>query len=494
MISLAASLLVIGSVCAKDRPNVVVLLMDDLGYGDLSCYGATKVKTPNVDQLAAAGRRFTDAHSPASVCTPSRYNLLTGRYAWRTWNGSSTLWANDPLLIDPDRFTIADLFQTQGYSTACIGKWHLGFGDRNQPGWDDILGPDYNLPLKPGPNDVGFEYFWGFPHVGQFPHIIIENDRVLNLDPNHPLKITPDKRAGFEKDYLRRPRSGLAAALGQSGPDEMFYKHKDLSDMLTDRAVRWIEEYESDQPFFLYVAHRNIHAPIIPAKRFRETSEIGPRGDFIAEMDWSVGQVVDALQRKQVLENTLLLLTSDNGGVVRYQPIEYAADHGHLINGPLRGQKTTVYEGGHRIPFIARWPKMIKAGSTSDEMIALTDMLATFSDYFEFELPDDAGEDSFSVLTALLDVPSSRPRRNVLVNDSFSSLFSIRQGPWKLILGQDGGGAGELPHLDAEQPAVQLYHLGRDIAEKDNLSKLHPDRVAQLTALLEQIRRTGRSH
>lgn len=225
VIAIAVSLLVHGAVQAEDRPNVVVMLMDDLGYGDLSCYGATKVTTPNVDRLAAEGRRFTDAHSPASVCTPSRYNLLTGRYAWRTWNGSSTVWANDPLLIDPERYTLADLFQAQGYTTACLGKWHLGFGDRNQPGWDDVVGPDYNRPLKPGPNDVGFDYFWGFPHVGQFPHIIIENDQVLNLDPRQPLTITPDKRAGFEKDYLRRPRSGIAAALGQSGRDEMFYKH-----------------------------------------------------------------------------------------------------------------------------------------------------------------------------------------------------------------------------------------------------------------------------
>ena len=396
-LSVCLAIAALGSLTtAKDNPNVVVLLMDDLGYGDLGCYGATRVKTPNIDRLASEGCRFTDAHSPASVCTPSRYNLLTGRYAWRTWNGSSTLWANDPLLIDPDRFTLADLFKSQGYTTACLGKWHLGFGDRNQPGWDDVLGPDYNQPLKPGPNDVGFDYFWGFPHVGQYPHIIIENRRVLNLDPNHPLKITPDKRAGFEKDYLRRPRSGLAAALGQSGPDDMFYKHEELSDLLTQRAVRWIDDYDSDEPFFLYIAHRNIHGPMISAERFKGTSEIGARGDFIREMDWSTGQIVEALKRNQkTFDNTIFILTSDNGGVFKYQPIDYPEDRGHRINGPLRGQKTTAYEGGHRIPFVARWPDRISAGTTNSDMIALTDLLATFSDYFNARLTPGRGRRQF---------------------------------------------------------------------------------------------------
>ncbi|WP_197138057.1 sulfatase family protein [Crateriforma conspicua] len=494
VIALLACFIFAGDGFSKDRPNVVVFLMDDLGYGDVSCYGATKVTTPQIDQLAAEGRRFTDAHSPASVCTPSRYNLLTGRYAWRTWNGSSTVWANDPLLIDPDRYTLADLFGSQGYSTACIGKWHLGFGDRNQPGWDDVLGPDYNRPLEPGPNDVGFDYFWGFPHVGQFPHIIIENDRVQNLDSNQPLKITPDKRPGFEKDYLRRPRSGLAAALGQSGPEAMFYEHEDLCDMLTQRTVRWIDEYESDQPFFLYVAHRNIHGPMIPSERFKGKNEIGARGDFIAEMDWSVGQIVDALQRKDIFDETLFILTSDNGGTFKYRPIDYPEDHGHRINGPLRGQKTTVYEGGHRVPFIARWPKSIEAGSTNHEMIALTDLLATFSDYFNVELPSDAGEDSFSMLAALLDAPSTRLKRTVLVNDSFTALFSIRQGPWKLILGQNGGGAGDSAEIDPNQSPVQLYNLDEDLGETKNLAEQHPDKVAHLITLLEQIRRSGRSH
>ena len=212
----AAALMVPKSLQAKPdnkRPNVVFILADDLGYGDLSCYGATKVRTPNIDRLARDGRRFTDAHSPASVCTPTRYNLLTGRYAWRTWAKSSCVWSNDPLLIEPDRFTLADVFKQQGYRTACLGKWHLGFGRPGMEGWDDVLGPDYNQELRPGPLEVGFDYFWGFPHVGQYPHVIIENHRILGLTPDDPIRILPDERPGYEKDYRHRPRNGPAALI-----------------------------------------------------------------------------------------------------------------------------------------------------------------------------------------------------------------------------------------------------------------------------------------
>ncbi len=211
------------------KPNIVLILADDLGYGDLSCYGATKIQTPNIDRLAAKGRRFTDAHSPASVCTPTRYNLLTGRYAWRTWASSSCVWMSDPLLIEPDRLTVADLLKGQGYRTACLGKWHLGFGSPKMPTWDDVLGPDLNGELRPGPLEVGFDYFWGIPHVGQQPHVIIENHRVLGLTPDDPIRMLPDKRPGFEKDYLHRPRLGIAEALGVRGGTNARYQHEQLA-------------------------------------------------------------------------------------------------------------------------------------------------------------------------------------------------------------------------------------------------------------------------
>ena len=477
-----------------NRPNIILILADDLGYGDLSCYGASKIETANIDRLAREGRRFTDAHSPASVCTPSRYNLLTGRHAWRTWVKSSCVWSNDPMLIEEDRFTLADLFKQQGYRTACMGKWHLGFGRPGMEGWDDVLGPDYNRELRPGPLDVGFDYFWGVPHVGQFPHVIIENRRVLGLSADDPIRLLPDKRPGYEKDYLHRPRLDFTAALGVEGGQAAWYKHEDLAVMLTKRAVDWLHEQTADQPFFLYLAHRNIHGPLRPNERFKGKSRIGTYGDFVLELDWSVGEVLKALDEKGLTQNTLVLFSSDNGGVVRYKPTDSASINGHKVNGPLRGQKTDAYEGGHRVPLIARWPGMIPARTEDSSLVALTDMLATFADFFGVQLPDDAGQDSFSFLGALLGEKSRQVTRKAIVNDGFCGVFAIRQGDWKLILSQHGGGAGMLnvPH-DPSKPAGQLFHLGRDIAESKNEYDQHPEIVKSLSDLLEQYKQTGRS-
>lgn len=478
----------------RNRPNIVLILADDLGYGDLSCYGAMKVKTPSIDRLANEGRRFTDAHSPASVCTPSRYNLLTGRYAWRTWAFSSCVWSNDPLLIEQDRFTLGDLLKQQGYRTACIGKWHLGFGRPGMPGWDNVLGPDYNRQLRPGPLEVGFDYFWDFPHVGQFPHVIIENRRVLGLIPDDPIQILPDKRPAYQQDYLHRPRLGSTAALGVKGGHRARYKHEDLAVMLTNRAVQWLHEQTAEEPFFLYLAHRNIHGPLRPHERFRGKSKIGPYGDFIQEIDWSVGEVLKALDEGGMTQNTLVLFSSDNGAVVRYKPLDLASVKGHKVNGLLRGQKTDAYEGGHRVPLLARWPGNIRAGTEDSSLIALTDMLATFADWFEVQLPDNAGEDSFSFLGALLGQPPRQVTRKAIVNDSYHGVFATRQGNWKLVLSQHGGGVGtqEIPY-DPQKPAGQLYDLGRDLAESINEYQQHPDIVKSLTNLLERYKEAGRS-
>ncbi len=497
----AAILLAISSVAglagSGDRdthPNVLFILADDLGYGDLGCYGATKVKTPNIDRLAREGRRFLDAHSPCSVCTPTRYNLLTGRYAWRTWVGGSTVWANDPLLIDPDRPTLSDLFKGQGYVTACLGKWHLGFGEPGMEGWDDVLGPDYNRDLKPGPLELGFDYFWGFPHVGQYPHFLVENHRVIGLDPADPIRITPDQRPGFELDYLNRPRSGLAAALGWEGGDSTRYEHEELSDRLTERAVRWLDDFEGEKPFFLYLAHRNIHGPLIPAPRFEGSSEIGVYGDFLNEFDWSIGQVLEALDWNGLKENTLVIFSSDNGGIFQYRPIDHPEIEGHRINGSLRGQKTSVYEGGVRVPLIARWPGKIAAGSEDGEtLVALTDIFATFAEFFGRPLPEDAAEDSFSFYGALFDREQTTPKRESLVMDSYREMMAIRRGPWKLILGQTGGGARAIRELDPDKPPGQLYHLGDDLAESDNRYGEEPELVKGLAEELRRIQENGRS-
>lgn len=495
---LAFALCLYGTVASNaaspDRPNVLFILADDLGYGDLGCYGATKVGTPNIDRLAREGCRFTDAHSPSSVCTPSRYNLLTGRYAWRTWNGGGTVWANDPCLIEEGRRTLADLFREQGYQTAMLGKWHLGFGKPGMEGWDDILGPDYNRELKPGPLEFGFDYFWGFPHVGQYPHFIIEDHRVLGLDPKDPIRIIPDPRPGYELDYLHRPRLGGAARLGQAGGEATRYQHEELSDMLTARAVKWLDDYRKEKPFFLYLAHRNIHGPLKPASRFKGTSEIGVYGDFLNEFDASIGKVLDALDRNDLTRDTLVLFSSDNGGIFQYRPIDHPEIKGHRINGPLRGQKTSVYEGGVRVPLLARWPGHIAPGRVDEHsLVALTDLFATFTEFFGKTLPRNAGEDSFSFLGALLDREQKTPKRESLVMDSFINRMAIRRGPWKLILGQNGGGAKAVDIVDPAQPAGLLYHLGDDLGEARNRHAENPDVVARLTVEFERIRESGRS-
>jgi arylsulfatase A-like enzyme len=488
----SAVLGIAAATASPARPNVVVILADDLGYGDLGCYGATRVQTPSCDRLARTGMRFTDAHSPASVCTPSRYNLLTGRYAWRTWEPHSCVWSDDPLLIETTRLTVPALLRTAGYHTACIGKWHLGFGAPGMPGWDDRLGPDYNGELKPGPLEVGFDYFFGVPHVSQFPHVFIENHRVVGLKPEDPLRLIPDPRTSGRKSY--RDRLKLTPAHKFSGGKGALYDEENLAVQLTEKAVAWIETRTSE-PFFLYFALRNVHAPLKPHPRFRGTSAIGIYGDFLHEMDWSVGQVLDALDRRGFTENTFVLFSSDNGAVqMGHRPTDTVDYQGHKANGPLRGQKTEAYEGGHRVPLLARWPNHIPPGSTSDALVALTDVLATISEFLGRPLPAAAGEDSFSFLPALLNRPPSGPVRNALVTSSMNGVWAVRQGSWKLILGQGGGGIGwDATKNNPNEPPCQLYSLAHDLAERVNLSARHPDKIAELKALLDRVRRTDRS-
>lgn len=477
---------------ASDPPNIVFVLADDLGYGDLSCYGATKVATPNIDRLAAEGMRFTDAHSPHSVCTPTRYGLLTGRYAWRAWARSRCVWSDDPLLIDTERLTLASLLESAGYTTACVGKWHLGFGAPGEPGWQQRLGPDYNRALNPGPLEVGFDYFFGIPHVGQYPHIFIENHQVVGLRPDSPLQLVLDERTVNRSSY--RQRLDLTPRHTFTGGEGTSYKHEDLAVALTDKAVAWLEA-KPKEPFFLYFAQRNVHAPLRPNPRFQGQSAIGVYGDFILELDWAAGRILDTLESTGYAGNTLVVFSSDNGAVqMGHRPAEIVDYSGHKANGPLRGQKTEVYEGGHRVPLLARWPGKVEAGATSDQLVALTDMLATAAELLNRSLPDNAGEDSFSFLPALLGRAPAGEVRDTIVHDSNRGQFAIRQGPWKLLLCQGGGGIGWEPvGYDPLKPRGQLYNLERDPGEANNLYVSQRERVGELTALLEQIQMSGRS-
>lgn len=492
--SLLAAILLFNSSMAAGPRNIVFILADDLGYGDLGCYGATKVRTPNIDRLAREGIRFTDAHSPSSVCTPSRYNLLTGRYCWRTWAKTGCVWMNDPLLIDQGRMTLASLAKSAGYATGCIGKWHLGFGRPGQPGWDDVLGQDLNGPLKPGPTEVGFDYFFGVPHVGQLPHVLVNDGQVLDLESGDPIRMVADRRPEFLKSYLERPRTENPR-LKVTGGAHATYVQEDLAIQLTQKAVGYIER-NAGHPFFLYFAHRNVHAPLRPNARFQGTSEIGVYGDFIHELDWSIGEVLNTLDRLALAGDTLVILSSDNGAVsAGHKPVTGVVDYsGHKANGPWRGQKTEVYEGGHRVPFLARWPGHIPVGATSRRLLALTDMLATLAALLDRPLPRDAGEDSFNMLPALLGKDAGATLRPALIHDSWKGLFAVRQGPWKLILGAGGGGIGWEEKRPANEPPVQLYNLADDPSETRNVQQGHPEIVQQLSQLLAKYRAEGRSN
>jgi arylsulfatase A len=475
------------------KPNIVFILADDLGYGDLGCYGATKVKTPNIDKISEQGIKFTDAHSPSAVCSPSRYNLLTGRYCWRTWAKTGCIWANDPLVIEQDQTTIASLLKEEGYKTGIVGKWHLGFGNPNDEEFDDLLGIDYNNEIKPGPTEVGFDYFYGYHGVPQEPNVFIENGKVVGLDPDDPIILHYDPRPEFDADYLNRPRTDnvkLTLASGKSA----VYDFEDAAINLTKKAVSFIEENQ-DNPFFLYFAERNIHVPIKPNKRFVGTSDCGLYGDFIHELDWSVGEILDTLDRLGLSDNTLVIFSSDNGAVSEgHQPAAYVNYDGHMACGPLRGQKTEIWEGGHRVPFLAKWPGMIKPGTISNEMIAFTDMLATFAAIHGRELLNEEGPDSFSILPVLLGEETDEPVRENLVNDSHKGLYSIRQGPWKLIFGKGGGGLGwSEEDKKQSQSYMQLYNLEEDLQEKNNLVDKHPDIVQKLVNRFDEIKNSGHS-
>ncbi len=454
-------------------PNIVVILADDMGYGDPVSYNPeSRVPTPNIDRLAAEGMRFTDAHSPSAVCTPTRYGLLTGRYAWRTRMTSGVLGGYSPALIEDGRMTLASLLRDHGYRTAAVGKWHLGLGSAEPT--------DYRAPLRPGPNDVGFDYFFGIPaSLDMDPYVYVENDTVVTL-PTDSVEWSSPRRSGGEGFW-------------RGGPIAPGFRHIDVLPRLTERAAAWIEEQKgSEQPFFLYLAFSAPHMPWLPTAEFEGRSSAGPYGDFAAQVDASIGAILNALEQAGVEEHTLVLVTSDNGAHWLESEIE---QYGHRANGSLRGQKADIWEAGHRVPFVVRWPGRIAAGSSSDETIALTDLLATAADLVDVPLPVDAGEDSYSMLPILLGEPPDAPLREATVHHSLNGMFAIRQGPWKLVLGRGSGGFTAPQSFEPApgEPEGQLYNLAQDPGEEVNLYAENPEIVRRLSDLLERYRESGRS-
>jgi arylsulfatase A-like enzyme len=476
------SFLLIGcSTARRDQqaaPNIIFVMADDLGYGDLGCYGATQIPTPNIDRLAEAGMRFTDAHAPASVCTPTRYAVLTGRYAWRSRMKKGVLHGYDPLLIEPGRLTVASLLQSAGYATACIGKWHLGLGDSSPV--------DYSQPLRPGPLDVGFDYFFGIPaSLDMPPYCFIENDRTVG-------KLTVEKHPYH--------------TLQRKGPMTPGWQDEEVGPTLTRKAIDFIEKnvaVSPQKPFFLYLPYHAPHTPCTPPDFIRGRSEAGVRGDMVVELDWMVGELRDTLLRHGLSENTLFFLTSDNGALTT-GPARWAGEppekydlvhHGHRPNGRLRGQKADAYDGGHREPFIAAWPGRIPAGSTSDAIICLVDLMATCAAIVGKELPDNAGEDSHNLLPALNGTASGEAVRAATIHHSSQGMFAIRQGAWKLILGLGSGGFSHPASLESGpgEPAGQLYNIVADPEEKNNVWLDNPQVVARLSGLLDGYQKQGYS-
>ena len=491
------------AAAAGRKPNIIFILADDIGYGDLGPYGATKVKTPNVDCLAREGIRFTDAHAPAAVCTPTRYAFVTGQYAWRNPAGSRILSGEAPLAIDPTMATTPSLLRQAGYATGLVGKWHMGLGK------GDL---DFNKEIKPGPLEVGFDYAFFFPATGdRVPCVFVENRRVVGLDPNDPIRTSYQNKVGDEPTGKENPEllkmkpshghdatiiNGISRIGWMSGGKAARWNDETLADTFSGKAVAFIER-SKDRPFFLYFATHDIHVPRVPSPPRKGKSGCGTRGDVIQQFDDAVGAVLEALDRLKLADNTLVILSSDNGGVMDDGYADGAMEdaNGHLCNGPLRGYKGSLWEGGTREPFIARWPGRIKPGATSDELISLVDMMATFAAVAGQALPADAGPDSFNVLPALVGEPHDKPvRDHLVIQTNGTNSLAIRKGPWKLIPGNPGGGYSKAKgEGKGPTPGPQLFNLAADLAETRNVAADHPEVVKDLSDLLAQVREKGRS-
>lgn len=482
----------------EQKPNVIIINADDIGYGDLGVYGATKVKTPTIDKLASEGMRLTDFHSASAVCSPSRYALLTGRYPSRN-DFYGAIFLKTPLQIDTSRTTVADVMKNAGYATTVIGKWHLGFQDENPINW--------NKPLKPGPLELGFDYYFGVPILNSHPPFVyVENHKVVGLLPEKDPFVYGKKAETrfFDEKF------GIDAIGGAKAAHDM-YKDRMVGTTLKDSAVSWIKK-KKDAPFFLYLATTNIHHPFTPAPRFIASSDAGPYGDFIHELDWIISEIVKTLDEENIAKNTLLIVTSDNGGMLN-RGGQFAREAGHTQNGDLLGFKFDAWEGGHRVPFIARWPGKIAPGTVSDALSSNVDFLATLADLTNQNLEPNEGPDSVSMLDFLTGKSSESKRKQLLISPASSNHLALRSGKWMYISNQGGGGfaaehlgdhdfggAAAFPFtgeknsdiengkIKNDAPPAQLYNLEDDLYEHENVYNQHPEVVARLQKEMEEIK------
>ncbi len=480
------------------RPNVIFLVADDLGYGDLSCYGATRVATPAVDSIAARGLRFTNAHAVASTSTPSRYGLLTGQYPFRK-KGTDVAAGNAGMIISPATYTLSDVFRDAGYATAAIGKWHLGLGSRTGE-------QDWNGTLDESPADLGFDYHYIMAATAdRVPCVFIEQGRIANADPSAPVEVSYRRNFDGEPtgrdnpELLTKQRSshghdmsivnGIGRIGYMRGGGSALWQDENIADSIASHAVAFIEQH-ADAPFFMYLCTNDVHVPRMPHERFRGKSPMGLRGEAILQFDWTVRQISEALDRLGLADNTLLIITSDNGPVLddgyADRAVELAGEH--RPGGPWRGAKYSAFEAGSAVPFIVSWPAAVRGGRTSDALLSLIDAPATMSALLGMQLPAGAAPDSETHLDTWLG--RSRRSRAFALSLSSSHLLSVRTERWKLLPAHAGG-----PRItwgpDVETgnaPADQLYDLRRDPGETTNVAASHAKVVAQLKAILDGVK------
>ena len=461
------------------NPNIVLILTDDLGYGDVSIFNpSSKIQTSNIDKIGRQGIVFTDAHSNSSVCTPTRYGILTGRYCWRSFLQQGVLDGYSEPIIKSTRLTIASMLKAKGYSTACIGKWHLGWNWAKKGISSDSIA--YDKPIESGPLSLGFDYFYGFSgSLDMPPYVYVEGNNPVSI----PNKITENRSV---------------QKLWRKGPVAPDFDHQECLSNLTSMSKKYIEEKANgENPFFLYFAMPAPHTPILPGDGFKGKSGIGDYGDFVFEVDSMIGVIISTLKEKNIFDNTILIVTSDNGcspaaGTNELEKL------GHSPSAQYRGYKADLFEGGHRVPLVVSWPRKIKTGRIRDQLICTTDFMATFAQLTGFKLSDNQGEDSFSFYSQLSGKPTFQKKRKVIVHHSYYGQFSIRKGDWKLLLTPYSGG-WSFPQQGAHDKEIlhhskfQLYNLKNDVGEKTNLCDRYPAKVEDLKNLMIRYISNGRS-